>query len=242
MRHQRYWDLVLSTEQLSQVDPAETAGNSGPAFLTALVETIGEIWPIVGPSVVGVFVGMLSSLLFFLLLRRRKPRIRTSAQIAKGATSQGNMACRIKTINLAPRPALNLKAFLHLVRRSANPDDPTIRTKNIDLTRSEPAPLPGTSSWRGSWKRQDKSIPNAYTFLTYADLQQLLLEPNTSLRFRIQATDGTSGVTELFTRDYSSADIVEGKFRPGNTTEIDLSTEHPIPENSGHEGEESGVQ
>ena len=139
-----------------------------------------------------------------------------SKTVAEGRSSKGDAIYRIKIINRTRRPIINIKAQLHLMTPSVVPDGIIVKSKEIQLKRSNPMEL-------SRFDRKDKEARYAFRFLTYQDLDTLWEDDiHSYLRFRIFAMDSLSGFGKVYTQDYHTKrnTLINGDFEFGDSLEI----------------------
>ena len=129
--------------------------------------------------IVGVLSGLVASTVFLYFISRVRPKVNISNTIAKGQSSKGDTAYRIKVINMTRRSIINVKAQLHLVTLSVVPGGVIEKSKAIELRRSDPMEI-------SRFDRKDTKAEYAFRFLTYEDLDSLWEDDKLSyLKFRI---------------------------------------------------------
>lgn len=165
-----------------------------------------------------LITGLATSILFILILQRYfTPRIEISPQIARGkSTLNDKTIYRIKILNKGRRAVVDNKAQLHILKRFAMGERYIWKTEFLELKRPDPLAIESAS-------HEKEPTPNAFRFLTYAELEKKWRRDHIQIiRFRIFTRDSWSGIGRLFVMDYSSrkGTIVEGEFAPGESFEI----------------------
>lgn len=143
---------------------------------------------------IGVFSGVLSSALFFFLLRRLRPEIDISPMIAKSAQG-GYTYYDFKIINRSRRSAINIQAHLVLATQTNVEGGPIYKTLGIELTNDRFFELGGFSA-------TDQNAYYALRFTTVQDIDGIWIDDASHLRLRIMATDAESGFSRAFMRDF----------------------------------------
>ena len=159
---------------------------------------------------------MVAALVFLFFISRLRPTIIISERIAKGQSSAGKTCFRIKIINKTQRPIIYIKAQLHLISPSVVPQGVILKSKNIQLRRSNPMEISG-------FDRKDKEAKYAFRFLTYENLDVIWENDTRSyLRFQIFAVDSLSGFGKVFTQDYHMKRniLTDGDFEFGDSLDI----------------------
>jgi hypothetical protein len=144
--------------------------------------------------VVGVASGVLSSALFFFLLRRLRPQIQISPLIAK-TLQDGHTYYDFKIINCSRRSAINIQAHLVLATQTNVEGGPIYKTRGIDLTNNVFFEL-------GPFSKTDSDAYYALRFTTVQDINGLWVSDASHLRLRIMATDAESGFSRAFMYDF----------------------------------------
>lgn len=144
--------------------------------------------------VVGVLSGVLSSALFFFLLRRLRPHIEISPSIAKSHLD-GHTYYDFKIINRSKRAAINIQAYLVLATQTNVEGGPIYKTKRIEFTNHNFFEL-------GPFSATDSDAYYALRFTTVQDIDNMWVGEASHLRFRIMATDAESGFSRAFMHDF----------------------------------------
>lgn len=143
---------------------------------------------------VGVLSGVLSSALFFFLLRRLRPKIEISPVIAKSFQG-GYTYYDFKIINWSKRSAINIQAHLVLATQTNVEGGPIYKTLGIDLTKDNFFEL-------GAFSADDQNAYYALRFTTVQDIDGIWTDDASHLRLRIMATDAESGFSRAFMHDF----------------------------------------
>ena len=144
--------------------------------------------------VVGIVSGVLSSVVFFFMLRRIRPQIEISPVIAK--LSQGGYTYYdFKIINLSKRAAINIQAHLVLATQTNVEGGPIYKTVGIELTKN-------TFFELGPFFEEDRDAYYALRFTTVEDIDTMWANDSSHLRLRVMATDAETGFSRAFMRDF----------------------------------------
>ena len=167
--------------------------------------------------VLAVFLGLITSGIFLLILLCFKPNIDISPRIARGiSTKTGETVYRIKIINRTRSPLIDIKAQLHIYKNYQTATGEIWKSNAIDLKRSDPIII-------GKYDKKDEQSNYAYRFLTYENIYEKWGDDSSQfLRFRIFARHSVSGFGRVFFKDYrlKRNSIMEGDFSKGDTFEI----------------------
>lgn len=167
--------------------------------------------------VLAVFVGLITSGIFLIILSRFKPKIDISPKIARGiSTKTGEVVYRIKVINRTRSPLTDIKAQLHIYKNYQTATGEIWKSDPIELKRADPISI-------NKYNRKDEDSDYAYRFLTYVILDEKWSDDSSQfLRFRIFARHSLSGFGGFFFKDYrlKRNSIMEGDFSKGDTFEI----------------------
>jgi hypothetical protein len=144
--------------------------------------------------VVGVLSGLLSSALFFFLLRGLRPEIEISPAIAR-STQGGYTYYDFKIVNRSSRSAINVQAHLVLATQTNVQGGPIYKTLGIELTRN-------TFFELGAFSEEDKDAAYALRFTTVEDIEGMWANESIHLRMRVMATDSESGFSKSFMHDF----------------------------------------
>jgi len=165
--------------------------------------------------VVPVLIGLLTSLLFLLLISRIRPNIQISTIIAKVESKKylGKYGYVIKIINRSKRAAIDVKVRFALVQEKIVPDGLIMRTSDFVLEKDSEFEIPGF----------DKNEPeaSAFLFVTYDDIETKWNE-KTFLLFVVYAKDSLTGFGKVFTQRYylKRVTLRDGSFKVGTSMEI----------------------
>lgn len=167
--------------------------------------------------ILAVFVGLITSGIFLIILSLFKPKIDISPKIARGlSTKTDETIYRIKVINRTRAPLTDIKAQLHIYKNYQTATGEIWKSNAIKLKRSDPISI-------NTYHRKDKDSTYAYRFLTYDNLDEKWIDDSSQfLRFRIFARHSLSGFGGFFIKDYrlKRNSIMEGDFSKGDTFEI----------------------
>ena len=166
--------------------------------------------------VVPISIGLLTSLLFLIIISRFRPNIQISTNIAKVASKKysGKMAYVVKIVNKSRRAAVDVKARLAMVQEKIVPDGSIMRTTDFELEKDSQFEIPGF----------DKKEPeaSAFRFVTYDDVETKWNDDKASLMFVVYAKDSLTGFGKVFTQKYylKRMTLKEGSFKAGVSMEI----------------------
>ncbi|MER2511482.1 MAG: hypothetical protein ABTQ25_03515 [Nitrosomonas ureae] len=177
--------------------------------------------------ILGFFVGILSSYVFWLALVLTKPNIAISP-FAVFYPSDGSL--RVRIINKSRRQAVDIKVYLAVDELTPRNTRRTIHTPNLN------------SDYRFALEPKHKDmdfkwgIPTATTFIAY-DGQKILdlLAPSNGperrLLFTLSATDALSGAKIVQRVSYSHENLRHGMFVGGLVFEVVESNSNESVEN-----------
>lgn len=166
--------------------------------------------------IIGILSSFVASCIFLSFLTRVRPKIVIADQIARGKTSTGETAYRIKIINKTRKPIINVKAQLHLMTPTVMPSGVIKKSKAIQLKRNAIMEI-------SRFNLKDKTAGYAFRFISYENIEEIWKDDAHSfLRFRIFATHSHSGFGQVFRKDYHTKrnSIKKGDFEFGNSLEI----------------------
>ncbi len=143
---------------------------------------------------VGIFSGLSSSLLFFILLRRLRPKIEISPFIANNKQGEHHYF-DFKIINKAKRPAINIQLNVVLAAPTNTEGGPIYQTVAIELIKDNFFEL-------GKYDKKDKGAYYAQRFCTKMDIEKLWKNDNSHIRLRVMATDSESGFSRAFLKEF----------------------------------------
>ena len=143
---------------------------------------------------IGVVSGVAASTLFFVLLRRLRPRIEISPFIARSEQG-GYTYYDFKIVNLGARSAIDLRAHLVVATPTNVEGGPIYRTQGIELTKDAFFEL-------GRFDEKDQNAYYALRFTTVEDIETLWKDDRSHIRLRIMATDAESGFSRAFMHDF----------------------------------------
>ena len=166
--------------------------------------------------VVPIFIGLLTSLLFLLLISRIRPNIQISANIAKVVSKKhlGKYGYVVKIINKSKRAVVDVKVRFAIVQEKIVPDGLIMRTSDFVLEKDSEFEIPGV----------DKKEPeaSAFRFITYDDIETKWNDEKTFLLFVVYAKDSLTGIGKVFTQRYylKRVALKDGSFKVGASMEI----------------------
>ena len=167
--------------------------------------------------VFAIFIGVVSSAVFFMVLSRFKPKIDISPKIAKGiSTLNGKTIYRIKVINKTRMPIIDIMAQLHIFKTYQSDGGEIWKSKSIELKRSDPIAI-------DKFDQNDADAKYAYRFLTYENIDSIWEDDAAQfLVFRIICKNSLSGFGGFFSKEYriKKQRIINGDFAKGNSFEI----------------------
>ena len=167
--------------------------------------------------ILAILVGLITSVIFFYILSKFRPKIDISKAIAKGADKKdGRPIYRIKVINRTKYPIIDIKAQLHIFENQQTANGEIWKSMTIELKRSDPIVI-------DKYDKSDRDALYAYRFVTYNDLEALWGYDNVQfLRFRIYARHALSGFGTFAYQDFrlKRNSIKVGDFSKGDTFEI----------------------
>jgi len=163
---------------------------------------------------IGVISGLLTSILFFLLLRGLRPNIIISPYIAE-TIHKDQKYYDFKIVNKASRPAINIRAHIVIARPTSVEDGFIFTTKNINLVCDNTFEL-------ASYSKKDSNAPYAFRFSTTDDLDQIWINDAEHIRFKIIATDSESGFSRSFLKAFHTKrnSIVIGMHKSKDSLEV----------------------
>jgi hypothetical protein len=159
----------------------------------------------------GVISGLVTSLIFLVLLSFLRPRIHISPWIARGRDRNGRPVWRLKVVNRSHSDAVNVRAELHDVHEEVR-QNKEIQSSAIKLSLVREGLFlleafnPGTKS------------DYAFVFSTYDNLEKYSI-----VRFRIYAEHEYSRFAKVFPARYriSEKPFRDGRFVAGPTFETE---------------------
>jgi hypothetical protein len=143
---------------------------------------------------IGVVSGIVSSVLFFTLLRHLRPEILISPFIAK-LQQDGHTYYDFKIINNSSRSAIDLRAHLVLTKPVNVEGGSVDNSIGITLTKDSFFEL-------GRLDPTDQNAHYAFRFTTVDDIESLWKDDLSHIRLRIMATDAESGFSRAFMHDF----------------------------------------
>ena len=168
---------------------------------------------------VGLFSGLITSVVFLAILYFIKPNIAISPKIAKvrnpASEQNANQKYMIKIMNRSKHfKAIEVRAELTASRKFVVEGGHNTQLKIITLTIDSMNYLP-------AFEGRSKEAGYAYLFTTETELEDFWNE-NTSIRFEIVAKHELTGFHKVFTQDYYTkhANLQIGTFKFGNTFDI----------------------
>jgi hypothetical protein len=174
------------------------------------------------PAMTGLFVGLVTSWLWWRYLLSRGPDVRISSCVLKGtkptnsdqATERGKTVHRIKLINCGERQVIDLKAKAEILEHRGNRWG---LVKELKLEFDGAFPALGKQSDYGN---VTKAIsPVHYSLIENENDIRAELNADRRLVFTLSAKDALSGTTEVQRKFYTAKEIQEGDFESGFTFE-----------------------
>ena len=166
--------------------------------------------------VLSLFIGVVTSVLFFFILSRYKPVIKISPRISKRYNNNKNTYLYlVKIINKTKHPIVDINVEFIIKT--------PIQTANGEVWRVKKIPFEFDSLLSlGEFKKNDNNAKFSYRFGTEEDLESIWIDDHQLLTFKIYAKHSLSGFGGFFEQDYSlkRASIIEGIFSRGDTFEI----------------------
>lgn len=164
-----------------------------------------------------LLLGVVSSGIFFLVLKRLRPSVKVSPVIAKGQSLGKRTVYRVKIINKTRAPLIDIQAQLHVFEDYPSQGGAIWKTVPIQLQRASPISI-------GPYDKKDPDADYAYRFLTFEDLDSVWSDDSKQfLRFRLLCRSAFSGISGFFQQDYKlpkRTSLVEGDFSKGDTFEV----------------------
>lgn len=166
--------------------------------------------------IVPILIGLLTSLLFLLLLSWIRPNIQISDKIAKVKSKKhsGRYAYVVKIINKSRRGAVDVKVRFALAQEKIVPDGSIMRTSDFMLEKD--------SQFEMSGFNKNEPEASAFRFVTYDDIEIDWNDNKTFLTFIVYAKDSFTGFGRVFTQKYNLKEktLIEGSFKIGISMEI----------------------
>ncbi|HEU0163709.1 MAG TPA: hypothetical protein VFQ54_01620 [Thermomicrobiales bacterium] len=158
----------------------------------------------------GILAALVASLVWFLIFRLIRPRIRI-APIGTGDPATGWI--RIKVLNGSRRDLIDLRFELDVMRPRVSPRGVTYGRSRVSLA----GPAPVIIAGRG---RPDDS--NAYRVAAQLDPTDVFTKDRAYfVRFRVFGRDALSGVGRVIEMRYDTlSTFVEGEYEKGQTFQI----------------------
>lgn len=164
-----------------------------------------------------IFIGIISSVIFYCFLFLLKPKVKISHHIAKGlSTFDNSVIYKIKILNYTKVPIIEIKAQLHVFKNYQTKTGEIWKSHAIKLKREDPLVI-------AKYDKNDKDAKYAYRFLTYEDLDNLWSDDtNEYLKFRLICKHSVSGFTGYFEQEFrlKRESIKNGEFSKGDVFEI----------------------
>ena len=180
---------------------------------------------------VGIVTGIISSLLassiFLAALYRIKPNILISSKISRQKAADGRTVYQIKIANFTSRPVVDINFALYKVEKklahnAAGQADEVKWLTEIKL-KNDSKRIPELSAFDPCADRNaSNSTDYACRIETYEDIESEWDEGKTYLRFVVYATDGLSGLSQVFAKDYpfKTDCLMHKSFRTGDLLEV----------------------
>src|SRR5437764_997789 len=117
-------------------------------------------------AIIGVASSFTASLLFLYLLRRFRPKLSISPQIARYKPSSGPTEYIIKVVNRKKRPIINIRVRLLIITRMNVPGGYVNNTKKVELKTEDIFQISG-------FDPNATTVVYTWRFLTHQNLEQL---------------------------------------------------------------------
>jgi hypothetical protein len=162
----------------------------------------------------GVLGGVVSSLIWLLLLRVLRPRVEIAPTISLSANRLGHEICRFKIVNRSRQAAVHLQIELDRVRIGAAVDG-----GQVDFRRSLPI-KPAELMVLPRFSRRDRKATYAYRLTTREPIKELLNDGRYEVRLRIYAQHPMSGVGQTFSQVFKAGSVHDGLFEHGRSMRV----------------------
>lgn len=167
-------------------------------------------------AIVPVLIGLLTSLLFLLLISRVRPSIQISENIAKVESKKhlGKYGYVVKILNKSKRSTVDVKVRFAIVQEKIVPDGIIMQTTDFQLEKDSEFEIPGFN--------EKEPEASAFRFLTYDDIEAKWDDDKVFLVFVVYAKDSLSGFGKVFTQKYyrKQVHLKDGSFKVGTSMEI----------------------
>lgn len=176
---------------------------------------ICEQQELVASILIGIFAGIISSLISHVLLRFSKPRIKIAKQIAKSKKGSG-YEYRFKIVNLSRSYAKNVRIQFEMVTDVIGKGGTISRVIPISLVRDN-------IDFIDEYRKKDKNANYAVRFAIKDDLEDIWVDDEYSyLRLKFYCENESSGCGKVFVQKYEikSNSIKEGAYEFGKSCEI----------------------
>ena len=169
-------------------------------------DAFAGFWVALGEGVVG---GVVTSLIWFAIARRFRPRISVSPKLAWDGKHTW-----VKLINKSPRAVVDLQVAIDVVTPRSAKGGIWFQTHAVKIVGTIPVFIPPD--------RKKGDDDNAYRFMLDLDPNDLFTSDSVSaLRFRLFARDEVSGVGKLIEQEFSHrSEVVSGEFEKGESFDI----------------------
>ena len=144
----------------------------------------------------GIISGLVTSFLFLLILSGFRPKIKISPYIAKEFDKDG-VFYTFKVVNLSKRSCINIKVDASVAYTEKVEGGITHWTKELKLNQTNVFEISG-------YRKKDKNADYAWRFTTDDNLTKKWKGYPDTVRFRIIATDPTTGLSKAFLHEYNS--------------------------------------
>ncbi len=176
---------------------------------------IYEQQELVASALIGIFAGIISSLISHVLLRFSKPRIKIAKQITKSKKGSG-YEYRFKIVNLSRSYAKNVRIQFEMVTDVIGTGGTISKVIPISLVRDN-------IDFIDEYRRKDKNANYAVRFAIKDDLEDIWVDDEHSyLRLKFYCENESSGCGKVFVQKYEikSNSIKEGAYEFGKSCEI----------------------
>ncbi len=148
--------------------------------------------------IIGVLSSLLASIILLLALRRLRPNVEISPQIAKRTGTTGTSEYRIKVINRTTRAIVNVRLELELCMQTGTHGGMILKQTALPLRRHDLMEIP-------KYDAKDEKAEFAVIFLVDQGVDvegQWAQHESAFVRFTLFAHDSFSGFGKVFHHDY----------------------------------------
>ena len=168
--------------------------------------------------IIGVISSVVASFIFLIAIRLLKPKIKIAPNITKSRANSGKIIYVIKIMNRSRRSIINVQAKLQLIYTSHVSGGPVVTSKDLTLKRNEIFQIQAY----GKSKEKKEKADYGFRFITYDNIEQLIKSKPKEYKIRLSiiCNDELTGLGKVFTKVFEPDDIVEGRFKQGDTFKI----------------------